>query len=283
MAQNPTQKAKLTLKAIDLAITQDITNDRYLQPKLQKCLGIDDLAAEIAALSTRMEDPEEIARIGNRIFERMMWYLSSGYSISTLLGYFRPTAAGVFLDSELNSALDRKRLKLGVAYSMSTQMRKSLDEVELDVEILKTVSGPQPFAVVSAQDAQNPLAAARGEGVPITAGQTCIIKGKNIKIGGTGDKIGVTIKRTDGDSGESFFFPLSKLYPNTPTQVGFVLPATVADGSVWSVTVCTQLSSNGITLLKEPRTATMSENFIVGDVTETPGGGGGGSDRPEIE
>lgn len=43
MAQNPTQKAKLTLKAIDLAITQDITNDRYLQPKLQKCLGINDL------------------------------------------------------------------------------------------------------------------------------------------------------------------------------------------------------------------------------------------------
>lgn len=281
MAQNPTQKAKLTLKALDLAITKDITNDYYLQPKLQKCLGINDLAAEIAALSTRQEDPEEIARIGNKIFERMMWYISSGYSISTLLGYFRPTTQGVFLDSELNSAIDRKRLKLGVAYSMSTQMRKALDEVELDVEILKAVSGPQPFAVVSAQDAQNPLAAARGEGVPITAGQTCIIKGKNIKIGGTGEQIGVTIKRTDGDSGETFFFPPSKLYPNTPTQVGFVLPTTVTDGSVWSVTVCTQLGNNNA-LLKEPRTTIMSDNFIVGDVAETPGGGGG-SDRPEIE
>ena len=281
MAQNPTQKAKLTLKALDLAITKDITNDYYLQPKLQKCLGINDLAAEIAALSTRQEDPEEIARIGNKIFERMMWYISSGYSISTLLGYFRPTTQGVFLDSELNSAIDRKRLKLGVAYSMSTQMRKSLDEVELDVEILKAVSGPQPFAVVSAQDAQNPLAAARGEGVPITAGQTCIIKGKNIKIGGTGEQIGVTIKRTDGDSGETFFFPPSKLYPNTPTQIGFVLPTTVTDGSVWSVTVCTQLGNNNA-LLKEPRTTIMSDNFIVGDVAETPGGGGG-SDRPEIE
>ena len=119
--------------------------------------------------------------------------------------------------------------------------------------------------------------------MPVSAGETCIIKGKNIKIGGTGDQIGVTIKRTDGDSGETFFFPLSKLYPNTATQVGFVLPSTVADGSVWSVMLCTQLGSNGTALVKEPRTAMMSGNFVVGDVAETPGGSGGEDDRPVIE
>lgn len=283
MAKDPTQKAKLTLKALDLAITQDITNDRYLQPKLQKCLGMHDLASEVAALSTRQEDVDEITRTGNLLMERMMWYLSSGYSISTLLGYFRPTSQGVFLDSELTSVPDRKRIKLGVAYSMSQQMRQALNEAEIDVEIQKTVSGPQLFMVISAQDAQNPAAAARGEGVPVSAGQTCIIRGKNIKVGGEGAQIGVTIKRTDGDSGETFFFPPSKLYPNTATQVGFVLPASVADGSVWSVTLCTMLGSNGTASLKEPRTATMSGDFVVGDVPETPGGGGGEDDRPVIE
>lgn len=280
MAKDPTQKAKLTLKAIDLAFTQDITNDRYLQPKLQKCLNMHDLASEVAALSTRQEDIDEIARTGNLIMERMMWYLSSGYSISTLLGYFRPTSQGVFLDSELTSAPDRKRIKLGVAYSMSQQMRQSLADAEIDVDIQMSVSGPQMFTVVSAQDAQNPAAAASGEGMPVSAGQTCVIKGKHIKVGGESDQIGVTIRRTDGDSGETFFFPVSKLYPNTPTQVGFVLPATVADGSVWSVTLCTQLGSNGAVLLKAPRTATMPGNFVVGDIADTPGGGG---DRPEIE
>lgn len=281
MAKDPTQKAKLTLKALDLALTQDIINDRYLQPKLQKCLNMHDLASEVAALSTRQEDVEEIARTGNLLLSRMMWFLSSGYSISTVLGYFRPTSQGVFLESELTSAPDRKRLKLGVAYSMSQEMRQSLADAEIDVEIQKSISGPQLFTVVSAQDAQNPAAAARGEGVAISAGQTCIIKGKNIKVGGTGDQIGVTIKRTDGDDGKTFFFPISKLYPNTATQVGFVLPAEAVDGSVWSVTLCTQLGSNGTAQLKEPRTGIMSGNFVVGDVTETPGGGGG--DRPEIE
>lgn len=283
MAKDPTQKAKLTLKAIDLAFTQDITDDRYLQPKLQKCLNMHDLAGEVAALSTRLEDVEEIARTGNQIMRRMIWYLSSGYSISTVLGYFRPTSQGVFLESELTSAPDRKRLKLGVAYSMSQEMRQALADAEIDVEIQKSVSGPQLFTVVSAQDAQNPAAAAHGEGMPVSAGETCIIKGKNIKIGGTGDQIGVTIKRTDGDSGETFFFPLSKLYPNTATQVGFVLPSTVTDGSVWSVMLCTQLGSNGTALVKEPRTAMMSGNFVVGDVAETPGGSGGEDDRPVIE
>lgn len=284
MAKDPTQKAKLTLKALDLAFTHDITNDRYLQPKLQKCLNMYDLAREVAALSTRQEDVNEIARTGNLIMERMMWYISSGYSISTLLGYFRPTSQGVFLESELMSAPDRKRLKLGVAYSMSQQMRQALDDAEIDVDIQMSVAGPQLFMVVSAQDAQNPAAAARGEGMPVSAGQTCVIKGKHIKVGGEGSQIGITIRRTDGDSGDTFFFPVSKLYPNTPSQVGFVLPATVPDGSVWSVTLCTQLGGNGSSLVKEPRTATMSDNFVVGDVAETPGGGGTGEDdRPVIE
>lgn len=119
MAKDPTQKTKLTLKALDLALTQDITNDCYLQPKLQKCLNMHDLASEVAALSTRQEDVEEIARTGDQILRRMIWFLSSGYSITTLLGYFRPTSQGVFLESELMSAPDRKRLKLGIAYSMS--------------------------------------------------------------------------------------------------------------------------------------------------------------------
>ena len=136
MAKDPTQKAKLTLKAIDLAFTQDITDDCYLQPKLQKCLNMHDLAGEVAALSTRQEDVEEITRTGNQIMRRMIWYLSSGYSISTVLGYFRPTSQGVFLESELMSAPDRKRLKLGVAYSMSQEMRQALADAEIDVETL---------------------------------------------------------------------------------------------------------------------------------------------------
>ena len=276
--KEPTQKAKLTMRAVELSITTEQPNDYYLQPKLQKCLNMDDLAAEVAALSTRQEDPEDIARTGRQLMQRMMWFLSAGYSISLPIGYFRPTVQGVFMKDELNAAPDRSRMKLGVAYSMSEDMRNALDQAEIDVDIQAASSGPQLYAAVSGQDAQNPAAATRGEGTPIAGGQTVIIKGKGIKVGGEGAEIGVTITRVDEGGSDSFFFPVGQLYPNTPTKVGFVMPASAPQGSVWSVKLCTQLGSNGSALLKTPRTVEMDDTFVVGEVTEpTPGGGGSGS------
>lgn len=281
MAKEPTQKAKLSLKALELSLTTDVTNDYYLQPKLQKCLSMDDIAREVAALSTRQEDEADIARTGRLLMQRMAWFLSAGYSVSTPLGYFRPTAQGVFLDSELNASPDRSRLKLGVSYSMSDEMRRALADAEIDVEIQRAVTGPQLYSVVSAQDAQNPAAVTRGEGVPVSAGQTCIIKGKHAKVGGSGEQIGVTITRQDDSSRQSFFFPVSQLFPNTSTQVGFVMPASATEGSVWSVSLCTQLNSSGTQLLKEPRTVTMADFFVVGEVASNPGGNPGSGVGPD--
>ena len=67
-------------------------------------------------------------------------------------------------------------------------MRQALAEAELDVEIQKATSGPQLYSVVSAQDALHPDAATRGQGVPVSAGEACIIKGKNLKVGRYGRK-----------------------------------------------------------------------------------------------
>ena len=276
MAIESTQKAKLTLRAQDLALTTDVKNDYYLTVKLQKCLSMEDIAREVAALSTRQEDAEEVARVTRRAMQVMAWFLSSGYSISTPLGYFRPTASGVMLDSELTGAPDRSRITLGVSYSMGEEMRKALADTELDVEILKATTGPQISSVVSAQDAQHPEGVTRGESVPIAAGENCIIKGKKLKVGGSDESVGVTIVRQDGDSQETFFFPPSKLYPNTPSQVGFVMPASAPEGSVWGIKLCTQFSNNGSTLLKAPRTVEMDDTFVVGEVSApTPGGGSG--------
>lgn len=60
-------------------------------------------------------------------------------------------------------------------------------------------------------------------------------------------------------------FNATQLFPNTATRVGFVLPSTVEDGSIWSVKLCTQLGSNGSQLLKEPREAVLDDVFVVGE------------------
>lgn len=281
MSKEPTQKAKLALRAIPLSITTDVKDDYFISPKIQKNLTVDDLAAEVAALSTRQEDAEDIARTGNALLRRAIWYLSSGYSLSTELGNFRVTAKGVLMEQELVNSPDRSRISLGVSYSMSDAMRQALDEAELDIEIQKATVEPQLYAVVSGHDADHPNAVTRGEGVPVSAGQLCVIKGKNLKVGGTVEGVGVTLRRVDGSTGQTVFFPVAQLYPNTATRVGFVMPASAPDQSEWEVTLCTQLAADGHTLLKEPRTAVMPDTFVVGEVTTTPGGGeeegGGGS------
>ena len=114
--------------------------------------------------------------------------------------------------------------------------------------------------------------------MPVAAGETCVIKGRNLKVGGPAEaNAGITLTRQDKSGVTPIFIPAARLFPNTPTQVGFVMPAGAEEGSVWQVKLCTQLAGNGTTLLKEPRTVTMDDNFIVGQpAEETPGSGGSG-------
>lgn len=280
------QRAKLVLKALLNLLTKDVTNDYYFTVKTQKSLSLTDLAQEVAATHGH-QNAAEVEMLTREVLELASWYLSCGYTVTTPLGYFRTNVSGTALESELNAAPDRSRLKLSVGYTMSDTMRQALAEAEIDVEIDKAKTGPQLYTVVSAHDAQNPAAVTRGEGVPVSGGEQCIIKGKNLKVGGPADsKPGITLTRVDESGTTPIFIAASKLYPNTPTQVGFVMPASATKGSVWQVSLCTQLSNNGVQLLKEPRTVMMDNTFVVGETPADGGGsdgGGGGSDGDQGE
>ena len=271
------QRAKLALKARENLLTKDVTNDYYLTVKSQRTLTLTDLATEVAATHGH-QNQSEVEMLTRETLELAAWYLSNGFGITTPLGYYHPTVSGTLLKDELNVAPDRSKLKLGISYSMSDLMRQSLADAELDVEIDLAKTGPQLFSVVSAQDAQHPDAATRGESVPVAAGEQCILKGRNLKVGGPAEaNAGLTLTRQDKQGTEPVFIAAARLFPNTPTQVGFVMPTGAEEGSVWQVKLCTQLGTNGITLLKEPRTVTMDDCFVVGQpAEETPGGGGDG-------
>lgn len=272
------QRAKLVLKALLNLLTKDVKDDYYLTVKSQKSLTLSDLAQEVAA-SHGHQNAAEVEMLTRETLELAAWYLSSGYTVTTPLGYFRTTVSGTLLESELTSAPDRNRLKLGVSYAMSDTMRQALAQAELDVEIDKATVGPQLYTVVSAHDAQYPEATTRGESVPVSGGEQCILKGRNCKTGGPeGSNAGLTLTRVDTTGTPPVFIPAAKLYPNTPTQVGFVMPASATKGSVWQVTLCTQLGNNGV-MLKEPRTVVMDNTFVVGETTIPDSGGGDGGDE----
>ena len=267
------QRAKILLKAVPNELTAE-TNDFYLILKNQKQLTLTDLSREVAARHGH-QNASEAEMLAREILELGNWYLSNGYTISTPQGNYYVTVKGVLLSTELSEAPKRDRLTLGVAYTPSEQMRRLLDEAELDVEISKLPIGPQLNSVVSAYDAKNPDAVTRGDSMPVEAGQLCIIKGRNLKVGGTAEDAGVTLTRVDGTSGETIFIPVRRLSPNTPTQVGFVMPASAPDQSVWKVSICTYLGNNSRYLLKSPRTVELAGTFTVGEMPDQPSGGGG--------
>lgn len=271
------QQAKLVLKARENLLTKDIKNDYYLTVKSQRTLTLADLAKEVAATHGH-QNQSEVEMLTRKTLELAAWYLSNGFGITTPLGYYHTTVSGSLLDSELSAAPDRSKLKLGISYAMSDLMRQFLTEAELDLEIDKAKTGPQLFSVVSAQDAQHPDAATRGNSVPVAAGEACIIKGRNLKVGGPAEaNAGITLTRQDKQGVTPVFIPATRLFPNTPTQVGFVMPASAEEGSVWQVKLCTQIGANSSQLLKKPRTVVMDNNFVVGQpAEETPGSGSGG-------
>ena len=269
------QRAKLVIKARENLLTKDIKNDYYLTVKSQRTLTLADLAKEVAATHGH-QNQSEVEMLTRKTLELAAWYLSNGFGITTPLGYYHTTVSGSLLDSELSAAPDRSKLKLGISYAMSDLMRQFLTEAELDLEIDKAKTGPQLFSVVSAQDAQHPDAATRGNSVP--AGEACIIKGRNLKVGGPAEaNAGITLTRQDKQGVTPVFIPATRLFPNTPTQVGFVMPASAEEGSVWQVKLCTQIGANSSQLLKKPRTVVMDNNFVVGQpAEETPGSGSSG-------
>ena len=215
MAKN-SQRAKLVLKARENLLTKDVKNDYYLTVKSQRTLTLADLAKEVAATHGHQNE-SEAEMLAREILELGAWYLSNGFGITTPLGYHHATVSGTLLDSELNAAPDRTKLKFGVSYAMSDLMRKCLDEAELDLEIDKAKTGPQLFSVVSAQDAQHPDAATRGDSVPVAAGEACILKGRNLKVGGPAEaNAGVTLTRQDKQGVTPVFIPAARLFPNPP-------------------------------------------------------------------
>ena len=82
---------------------------------------------------------------------------------------------------------------------------------------------------------------------------------------------------------KSFFIPASRVSPNTPKKLQFVLPAGITEGQ-WTVKVTTQYS-NGSYQTKETRTFELQRPIYIGVVPEGGGseggntGGGGGLDE----
>ncbi len=258
----------LDLAALDNPLTEQ-TNDYYLQVNLKPdTVKPADVACVVVQRLGMNLDAKLVETILNSADQVMADAVASGYVVSTPLVVLKASASGKVLNTELMDAPDRNKVKLSTAFAQGPLLRTALADCRLNLFSQPAPVGPCLGGSEAAT--RNPDGSTR----VVSSGTLVYLKGKGIKLAGDNAAVGILLTSMSNPSKTVFIAP-ADVPINEPRRLGFVLPATVTDGS-WKVRVTTQFSSSKYTL-KEPRFYDMPDPMLVGTAPETPGGGGSGS------
>ena len=284
MAQNQFSM-DLNLKAYPNQLTPDVDDDYTVKVDTQSTpLNLDDIAR---ATAQRLGEEEVKVKAALQVgMEVIAQAVASGFCVSTPLCYAQPMATGVVMEHELSQPVDRDKVRVYASFRQGTAVTEALAQTKLQLFLQPAATGPYIAGMTSAfySEQTGTGGAVTRVPLPMEAGGMAVITGNGLKVVGTDPTVGVTLTSVD-NPGTSYFIPASKISPNTPKKLQFVLPAGVTEGA-WTVKVTTQYSGSQF-FTKEPRTFTLPRPIYVGiapDEPEEPGGsdtgGGGQSGNP---
>ena len=272
---NTTFTKTLSLMAYENNLTPDIPDDYTLRVKTQAAsLDVSAIAREVARQQGKYEE-DEISLLLNKTCEVIADAVASGYIVNLPVALIQPTATGVVMKSELSQAPDRDKIKVNASFTPGKLLREALASARLELFSQPAPVGPLLNGAVSTRTA-TPAADGTTTRVPLEAGDMCVLTGRNLKLAGTDPSVGILLTSVDNAS-KTFFIAPSRVSPNEPRRLQFVLPAAMTEGA-WTVQVTTQYSSGG-RLVTTPRTTMMDAPLIIGEVSE----GGGGATGPDGE
>lgn len=280
MAQNQFSM-DLNLKAYPNQLTPDVDDDYTVKVDTQSTpLNLDDIAR-----ATAQRLGEETAKVRATLqvgMEVIAQAVASGFCVSTPLCYAQPMATGVVMEHELSQPVDREKVRVYASFRQGTAITEALAQTKLQLFLQPAATGPYIAGMTSAfySEQTGTGGAVTRVPLPMEAGGMAVITGNGLKVVGTDPTVGVTLTSVD-NPGTSYFIPASKISPNTPKKLQFVLPAGVTEGA-WTVKVTTQYSG-GSYQTKSPRTFTLSRHIYVGLAPEEPEQGGGTGDDGQEE
>lgn len=283
MAQNQFSM-DLNLKAYPNQLTPDVDDDYTVKVDTQSTpLNLDDIAR---ATAQRLGEEEVKVKAALQVgMEVIAQAVASGFCVSTPLCYAQPMATGVVMEHELSQPVDREKVRVYASFRQGTAITEALAQAKLQLFLQPAATGPYIAGMTSAfySEQTGTGGAVTRVPLPMEAGGMAVITGNGLKVVGTDPTVGVTLTSVD-NPGTSYFIPASKISPNTPKKLQFVLPAGVTEGA-WTVKVTTQYSGSQF-FTKEPRSFTLPRPVYVGLAPEEPGtgsdgGSSGGNDNQE--
>lgn len=259
----------LNLKAYPNELTPDVETDYTVRVDTQtQSLTLDDLAEMAAA---RVGCEESVARsVAQVLMEEASRAVASGFCVSTPLCYVQPMASGVLMEEELSQPVDRERIKVYGSFRQGPALREAIAKARLKLYLQPASTGPYIAGMASAM--QQP----GGEPVPMQPGEMAVITGNRLKVTGTDPEAGIRLTSV-AEPSKTYLIPATRIAPNTPKRLQFVLPADMAEGE-WTVSVTTQYSGSQYDT-KEPRTFVLTHPVYIGTPPETPGGESGGEEE----
>ncbi|MDY3325803.1 DNA-binding domain-containing protein [Riemerella anatipestifer] len=226
-------------------LTKDDPNDFVAVPLLGGSLGITEIVNALKKEGMEIQT-ETAVDIITRFNRKASELVLNGYSVNTGLVYMRPAIKGVFYDK----TWDKEKHSVYVNVNQGLDLRKAVADTK--VEILGEQSSP--MSVFSITD----KATGKADGT-LTKGKNAEIKGTFIKIDGNDPKNGIVFKNLDTQ--QEVKLSAEHIVLNEPSRLLILVPTDLEAGN-YELSLTTQFTK-GNTLLKDPRTETLSTPIVI--------------------
>ncbi|MDR7794743.1 DUF4469 domain-containing protein [Riemerella anatipestifer] len=226
-------------------LTKDDPNDFVAVPLLGDSLGITEIVEALKKEGMEIQT-ETAVDIITRFNRKASELVLNGYSVNTGLVYMRPAIKGVFYDK----TWDKEKHSVYVNVNQGLDLRKAVADTK--VEVLGEQSSP--MSVFSITD----KATGKADGT-LTKGKNAEIKGTFIKIDGNDPKNGIVFKNIDNQ--QEVKLSSEHIVLNEPSRLLILVPTDLEAGN-YELSLTTQFTK-GNTLLKDPRTETLSTPIVI--------------------
>ena len=234
-------------------VTGENKGDKILVLESAGSLTLDDVLSEMKKEDTGLRK-ETLAHAVDLFHRKLAELVLNGYSINTGLFRMVPQFKGLIEDGVWNPDTNR----IYVLMRQDKVLREAIAETSIKILGEKAAAA----YILGGQDTTT-----RATDGSATPGSAFRLKGKNIRVAGTDEAVGVYLVASDGTKTK---LGTNKIVTNNPSEVIVLLPADLDEGN-YELQIVTQYSGTG-RLLKAPRTVT--RELFIGDASEEPGGGG---------
>lgn len=240
------------------ALTKLVSDDYYLLLQILGTLNLHDIVERLRKreIATKNVDGETFTQ---NVFDEMAAASAEGYNVVT--SYFRSSlsAQTVVFGADLGHPLSAERVNLRVNFNQGEGAKKAIAGTTIFVNEQTAASGP---VIQSATDpTENKSNTLNVGGMVLLQGMRLSLKGDDASVGITfvkaeesgGDRPEIESVDATAAVGDEVFIRPSEVYPNTPSNLQFILPAQVTAGN-WNVKITTQGTGSSNITTKEPRT-----------------------------